>query len=93
MKIQVRILLMGALSRVSKWLTSMFVPADMKTVKEETEITVANADFAAAIGQNVPNPWGKGHLNLYCCCLLVYLVSTMIGVLSLREFSGFMLTS
>ena len=69
-------------------LSTVIVLEDVKTVKEETEITVANADFAAAIGQNVPNPWGKGHLKLYCCCLLVYLVSTMTGVPSSSQDTG-----
>ena len=51
-----------------------------KGVIDEKTLNVANADFAAAIGQNKPNPFGKGHLQLYLCCLLVYLVSTMNGM-------------
>lgn len=27
-----------------------------------------------------PNPWGRGHLQLYGACLIIYLCSTMNGV-------------
>ena len=50
-----------------------------KEVIEDKTVTVANADFAGAVGENKPNPWGKGHLQLYAFSLLVYLVSTMNG--------------
>lgn len=49
-------------------------------ILEDKKINVADADFAAAIGQNAPNPWGRGHLMLYLCCSLVYLCSTMNGL-------------
>ncbi|KAK5447933.1 hypothetical protein LTS15_009432 [Exophiala xenobiotica] len=49
------------------------------TVVQEKEINVVNADFAAALADNPPSPWGKGHLALYGCCLVVYLCSTMNG--------------
>lgn len=29
-----------------------------------------------------PNPWGKGHKRLYMYCALIYLCSTMNGMLS-----------
>lgn len=46
---------------------------------QEQEVNVANADFATALEQNPPNPWGRGHIALYGCCLVVYLCSTMNG--------------
>lgn len=46
---------------------------------EEKEIKARNADFAAAIGDKPPNPWGRGYLQLYCLCFVVYLCSTMNG--------------
>ena len=32
---------------------------------------------AAALGDNKPSTWGKGHLKLYTFCGLIYLCSTM----------------
>jgi len=49
------------------------------TVVQEKEINVVNADFAAALADNPPSPWGRGHLALYGCCIVVYLCSTMNG--------------
>lgn len=46
---------------------------------QEKEIRARNADFAAAIGDKPPNPWGRGYLQLYCMCFVVYLCSTMNG--------------
>ena len=46
---------------------------------QEKEINVVNADFAAALAENPPSPWGRGHLALYGCCIIVYLCSTMNG--------------
>jgi len=46
---------------------------------EEKEITAHNADYAAAIGENKPNPWARGYLHLYCYCFVIYLCSTMNG--------------
>lgn len=47
--------------------------------KEEKEIRARNAEYAAAISENKPNPWGKGYLMLYCYCFVMYLCSTMNG--------------
>ncbi|KAJ9633647.1 hypothetical protein H2204_006853 [Knufia peltigerae] len=52
---------------------------DPPAVIQEKEINVANVDFATALAENPPNPWGRGHLALYGCCLIVYLCSTMNG--------------
>ncbi|OQV04538.1 hypothetical protein CLAIMM_09401 [Cladophialophora immunda] len=52
---------------------------DSKVTATDEEISAANAAFAAALGQNAPNPWGRGHIALYGCCLVVYLCSTMNG--------------
>jgi len=52
---------------------------DTRPTIQEHEINVANADLAAALSQNAPSPWGRGHLTLYGCCLVVYLCSTMNG--------------
>lgn len=47
---------------------------------DESETTAKNADFAAVVA-NRPNPWGRGHLQLYCMCFIVYLTSTMNGMI------------
>ena len=46
---------------------------------KEKDIKAANADYAAAVTENKPNPWGKGYLTLYGYCLVLYLCSTMNG--------------
>lgn len=43
----------------------------------EKDIKARNADFAAAVSENRPNPWGRGYLMLYCYCLILYLCSTV----------------
>ena len=49
------------------------------TKKEERTIKARNAEFAAAIGENKPNPWAKGYIQLYGFCFIIYLCSTMNG--------------
>ncbi|MCJ1285503.1 hypothetical protein MMC26_004843 [Xylographa opegraphella] len=44
---------------------------------------VANADYAAAIEDNPPNPWGPGYLKLYMFSAIIFLTATMNG----RRFS------
>jgi hypothetical protein len=58
--------------------TSEQVKSSKHAVASE-DMNAANADFAAALGQDPPSPWGRGHLALYGCCLIVYLCSTMNG--------------
>ncbi|KIX02965.1 uncharacterized protein Z518_06515 [Rhinocladiella mackenziei CBS 650.93] len=50
-----------------------------KTMIQDKELSVANADFAAALAHDAPSAWGKGHLALYGCCIVIYLCSTMNG--------------
>ncbi|MCJ1383566.1 hypothetical protein MMC17_006680 [Xylographa soralifera] len=45
-----------------------------------SEVNVANADFAAAIEENPPNPWGPGYLKLYMFSALIFLTATMNGM-------------
>ncbi|MCJ1258557.1 hypothetical protein MMC24_006390 [Lignoscripta atroalba] len=52
--------------------------ATAKVIKEK-QINVANADFAAAIGENRPNPWGPGYLKMYLFSALIFLTATMNG--------------
>lgn len=47
--------------------------------KEKKDIKARNAEFAAAVTENRPNPWGRGYLQLYVYCLILYLCSTMNG--------------
>jgi MFS family permease len=47
--------------------------------KEQNIIKARNAEYAAAIGENRPNPWGRGYLSLYAFCFIIYLNSTMNG--------------
>ena len=53
-----------------------------KNVHEKV-VDVKNVSFETALGENKPNAWGRGYLQLYACCLLVYLCSTMNGMLLL----------
>ena len=47
--------------------------------KGENEIKARNAEYAAAISENKPNPWGRGYLQMYAFCFVLYLCSTMNG--------------
>jgi MFS family permease len=47
--------------------------------KNETEIKARNVEYAAAISENKPNPWGRGYLQMYAFCFVLYLCSTMNG--------------
>jgi hypothetical protein len=33
-----------------------------------------------------PNPWGKGHVQLYVLCILIYFCSTMNGTSGFQSF-------
>lgn len=52
---------------------------------DETQVNVTNVDFAAALEDNKPNPWGKGYLRMYLFCALIFLCSTMNGKLFSRS--------
>ena len=40
---------------------------------------IAGMETALDASGGAPNPWGRGHLQLYLCCLIIYLCSTMNG--------------
>ncbi|KAF2192877.1 sugar transporter [Zopfia rhizophila CBS 207.26] len=52
---------------------------DGKKVLEEGEATGVNPTFAAIMAKHKPNPWGKGHLQLYLLASICFLNSTMSG--------------
>ncbi|KAF9729489.1 hypothetical protein PMIN06_011036 [Paraphaeosphaeria minitans] len=52
---------------------------DGRKIVEETEIEGVNASFAAIMAKHKPNPWGKGHLQLYALAAVCFLNSTMSG--------------
>ena len=49
--------------------------AEKNTLQQPEAI---EATFDALGG--APNPWGRGHLQLYGACLIIYLCSTMNGI-------------
>lgn len=49
--------------------------AEEKNIARQPETIEATFD---ALG-GAPNPWGRGHLQLYGLCLFIYLCSTMNG--------------
>ncbi|CAI6332058.1 unnamed protein product [Periconia digitata] len=53
--------------------------ADGSKVIDEKEVEDVNPAFAAMIAKHKPNPWGKGHLQLYALAAVCFLNSTMSG--------------
>lgn len=53
---------------------------------QEHALPVLNQDPGAAIAATlhhanaVPNPWGRGHIQLYLICSIIYFCSTMNGM-------------
>ena len=47
---------------------------------EEEEVESVNPSFATIMAKHKPNPWGKGHLQLYALATICFLNSTMSGM-------------
>jgi hypothetical protein len=62
------------------------------TEKQENFVDMASTDhhdILTGILKNLPvKTWGSGSLHLYAVCLLVYLCSTMNGMLMLARRTG-----
>ena len=56
---------------------------DGKKIVEENEVEGVNASFANIMKNHRPNPWGKGHLQLYALATVCFLNSTMSGKMSI----------
>lgn len=52
---------------------------DGRKIVEESEVEGVNASLAAIMAKHKPNPWGKGHLQLYALATICFLNSTMSG--------------
>ncbi|KAK8044032.1 sugar transporter [Apiospora rasikravindrae] len=52
---------------------------DGKKVLEEGEIEGVNTAFAMVMEKHKPDPWGKGHIQLYILATVCFLNSTMSG--------------
>jgi hypothetical protein len=52
---------------------------DGRKIVEETVVEGVNASFATIMAKHKPNPWGKGHLQLYALAAVCFLNSTMSG--------------
>ena len=52
---------------------------DGKKIVEEGEAEGVNPTFATIMAKHKPNPWGKGHLQLYALAMVCFLNSTMSG--------------
>ena len=53
---------------------------DGNKIIEETAVEGVNPTFAAIMATHKPNQWGKGHLQLYGLCAVIFLNSTMSGM-------------
>lgn len=52
---------------------------DGRKIVEESEVEAVNPSFATIMSKRKPNPWGKGHLQLYALAAICFLNSTMSG--------------
>lgn len=52
---------------------------DGKKIVEEEELEAINPTFHTIMAKHKPNPWGKGHLQLYALASVCFLNSTMSG--------------
>ncbi|KAK8085837.1 hypothetical protein PG997_007108 [Apiospora hydei] len=52
---------------------------DDKKISEEGEVEGVNTAFAMIMEKHKPNPWGKGHIQLYILATVCFLNSTMSG--------------
>lgn len=50
-----------------------------KKISEEGEVEGVNTTFAMIMEKHKPNPWGKGHIQLYMLATVCFLNSTMSG--------------
>ncbi|RGP70019.1 lactose permease [Fusarium sporotrichioides] len=57
---------------------SQHIDNDVEDSKEHTQTPDAIATALGASGA-APSPWGRGHIQLYMACALIYLCSTMNG--------------
>lgn len=52
---------------------------DCKKILEEGEVEGVNTAFAMIMEKHKPDPWGKGHVQLYMLATVCFLNSTMSG--------------
>lgn len=65
-----------------EYLTEKRLTEDGKKIVEEDEVEGVNTTFASIMAKHKPNPWGKGHLQLYALATVCFLNSTMSGRLA-----------
>lgn len=53
---------------------------DGRKIIEEEEVESVNPSFTTIMAKHKPNPWGKGHLQLYALAAICFLNSTMSGM-------------
>jgi hypothetical protein len=53
---------------------------DGKKIIAEDEVEGVNPTFATIMAKHKPDPWGKGHLQLYALATICFLNSTMSGI-------------
>ena len=54
-----------------------------RDIIDERKLSVnINPRLAAILETDKPNPWGKGYLNLYFICFLIFFCSTMNGMMA-----------
>ena len=63
---------------------------DGRKIVEEEEVEAVNPSFATIMAKHKPNPWGKGHLQLYALAAICFLNSTMSGSLYLSLLIAFL---
>src|SRR5262245_52146719 len=64
----------------SEYVGEKTLTEDGKKIVEEEEVDAVNPSFATIMAKHKPNPWGKGHLQLYALATVCFLNSTMSGM-------------
>lgn len=52
---------------------------DHDWISKSPDDPAAAMESALDASGGAPNPWGRGHIQLYLSCMLIYLCSTMNG--------------
>ena len=58
---------------------------DGAKILEENEVEGVNPTLASIIAKNKPNPWGRGHLQLYALATVVRIHSSILFPVSQRN--------
>lgn len=71
----------------SEYANEKSLTEDGRKIVEEKEVEAVNPSFATIMANHKPNPWGKGHLQLYALATICFLNSTMSGTVAFEEYA------